>query len=433
MVASPEVASPEANGATVLVVEDIEDLRRLVSRIFTKHGYVALEAANGKEALEIARRVQPSLIVTDWMMPIMDGPALIKAIRDDEELKGIPVVLLTAKNDEQSKLMGKGLGADGFLGKPFYPEELVSTTRNLIALKDNERKLKLALEELRKTTDRELKQTKLLSEYKLRSQLGDLVGNVAHEFSNPTLSVQMGLASIDAYVKKLEELVSGPLGHDLTPEQLRLKAAEFFAILNTCSKSARVSCGRLNELSCSLRAQSNMEANVTLGVDLNEVIGEAITIVGGKLKLYHVETTLSDTIPVTCFRSQIGQIVTSLLSNAADALTEEIKISNLEAGENVEGKIVVESGIAERDGIIGVFITVSDNGDGVPKAIREKIFEKFFTSKDVGLGTGLGLALCVEIMNAHGGYLEIGDDPNLGGARFEMWLPGELGSWRGGQ
>ena len=283
----------------------------------------------------------------------------------------------------------------------------------------------MALEQLRETTDRELKQTKLLSEYRQRLELGNLVASVVHEFSNPIMSVQMSLASMDAYAKKLEELVSGPRSHDLTAEQLRLKAADFLAPLSTCAKSAKVSCGQLQELSRSLRAQSRVESNVTLGVDLREVIDEAIILVGAKLKLHHVEITLGDTIPVTCFRSQIGQLVTKVLSNAADALTEKKKTPSLKAGENFKGKIVVKSGVAERDGRLGAFITVSDNGHGGPGAIREKISERFSTTKAAGAGTGLGLASCVEIIEAHGGCLEIGDDSNLGWARVEIWLPGD--------
>ena len=71
----------------------------------------------------------------------------------------------------------------------------------------------------------------------------------------------------------------------------------------------------------------------------------------------------------------------------------------------------------------GVVVCVSDNGDGVPQEIRQRIFEQFFTTKPAGVGTGLGLAMCADIVKEHGGILCVDDDPDLGGARFEMWLP----------
>ena len=78
---------------------------------------------------------------------------------------------------------------------------------------------------------------------------------------------------------------------------------------------------------------------------------------------------------------------------------------------------------AEHDGKAGVRISIEDNGDGVPVAIREKIFEQFFTTKPVGTGTGLGLSLCIEIVQSHGGLLEVGYSTELGGAQFDLWLP----------
>ena len=94
-------------------------------------------------------------------------------------------------------------------------------------------------------------------------------------------------------------------------------------------------------------------------------------------------------------------------------------------GTQFTGKIAVATEASNRDGIPGVVVSVADNGDGVPEGIREKIFEQFFTTKPAGVGTGLGLAMCVDIVKDHGGMLSVSDDDALGGARFELWLPVE--------
>jgi adenylate cyclase len=85
--------------------------------------------------------MKPDLVVTDWMMPEMSGPELIAAIRADAALAPLPIVLLTAKSDDESKIAGAEVGADAFLGKPFNEQELTSTVRNLVHLKQREKEV----------------------------------------------------------------------------------------------------------------------------------------------------------------------------------------------------------------------------------------------------------------------------------------------------
>jgi adenylate cyclase len=139
----PSSAEPDATGprARVLVVDDLADMRDLVGRTLARHGYRVTLAPGGREALESLQASKPDLVVTDWMMPGMSGPELVAAIRADADLRAVPVVLLTAKSDEESKLAGTEVGADAFLGKPFNESELVSTVRNLVQLKEREREV----------------------------------------------------------------------------------------------------------------------------------------------------------------------------------------------------------------------------------------------------------------------------------------------------
>ena len=166
-----------------------------------------------------------------------------------------------------------------------------------------------------------------------------------------------------------------------------------------------------------------MEQEITEGVPINEVVKESMVLVGGRMKRHSLDESLGQLPEITCYRSKIGQVVTNLLANSADALTEKVERSAENGGERFEGHISVLTQPGERDGKPGVLVAVSDNGDGVPDSIREKIFEQFFTTKPAGVGTGLGLSMCAEIVKEHGGVLSVTDDENLGGARFELWLP----------
>jgi len=126
---------------SILVVDDNLDLRTYVSDIIRSSGYQVHTARNGAEGFQIAQKISPSLIVTDLMMPIVTGLEMIKMIRNEDKLKGTPIILLTAKVDEETRIEGTEYGADAYLAKPFNDRELLAEVRNLLALKENERRV----------------------------------------------------------------------------------------------------------------------------------------------------------------------------------------------------------------------------------------------------------------------------------------------------
>ncbi|NES94478.1 MAG: response regulator [Desertifilum sp. SIO1I2] len=137
----PNHNSAEAGGATILVVDDNADLRTYVSSILANSGYRVLLARNGAQGFEVAQAQRPDLIVTDLMMPVVSGLEMIVSIRNCDEIKGTPIVLLTAKVDEDTRIEGAERGADAYLSKPFNDRELLAEVRNLLALKANERRV----------------------------------------------------------------------------------------------------------------------------------------------------------------------------------------------------------------------------------------------------------------------------------------------------
>lgn len=133
--------SSETAVGTVLVVDDNPDLRFYVSGILRDSGFSVLLARNGEEGFAVAKKRRPDLIVTDLMMPLVSGLDLIRMIREDRDLKGTPAILLTAKADEDTRIEGVERGADAYLSKPFNDRELLAEVRNLLALKENERRV----------------------------------------------------------------------------------------------------------------------------------------------------------------------------------------------------------------------------------------------------------------------------------------------------
>jgi GAF domain-containing protein/class 3 adenylate cyclase/PleD family two-component response regulator len=129
------------NGQLILVVDDNRDMRSYVADILSQNGYQVDMARNGYEGYNLAQENRPSLIITDLMMPLVTGLEMIQMIRSDEQLRGTPTVLLTAKVDEETRIEGTEYGADAYLAKPFNDRELLAAVRNLLALKENEKRV----------------------------------------------------------------------------------------------------------------------------------------------------------------------------------------------------------------------------------------------------------------------------------------------------
>ena len=130
--------SPEAH---ILIVDDNPDLRGYVGSILQREGYQISTARNGLEGLQRVQEYQPNLILTDLMMPQMSGLEMIQHIRQLEVAKGTPIILVTAKADEDTRIEGTEKGADAYLSKPFNHRELLAEVRNLLALKASEKQV----------------------------------------------------------------------------------------------------------------------------------------------------------------------------------------------------------------------------------------------------------------------------------------------------
>lgn len=124
----------------VLVAEDDEDVALLITQMLKNEGYCYHWAENGKEALEMIAENQPQLIITDIMMPQMDGIELIKNIRADENTNHIPIIVVSARTENNDRLIGLDAGAEVYLGKPFIPDELLIMVRKLIEQRELLRK-----------------------------------------------------------------------------------------------------------------------------------------------------------------------------------------------------------------------------------------------------------------------------------------------------
>ena len=119
--------------AKILVAEDDPDIRDLVVFRLERSGWTVVEAADGQQALDLARSDRPDVAVVDWMMPIKSGIEVISELRDDPDLSSIPILMLSARAQEPDIVQGFTAGANDYLTKPFSPQELHLRVQALLA------------------------------------------------------------------------------------------------------------------------------------------------------------------------------------------------------------------------------------------------------------------------------------------------------------
>ena len=116
----------------ILVVEDDEALLPLISYNLEKNGFNVLEAKTGEEALLLLKETTPNLILLDWMIPPPNGLEVCKLVRNNREIRHLPIILVTARGEEEDKVKGLNTGADDYMVKPFNPSELIARINALL-------------------------------------------------------------------------------------------------------------------------------------------------------------------------------------------------------------------------------------------------------------------------------------------------------------
>lgn len=126
------MTSGEDTTRKVLVVDDEPHIVRLVSFALSNHGFDVIDASDGEQAIEIARRERPDIILMDVMMPVMDGLEASRRLKGDPETAAIPIVMLSAKSQKYEQAAGLEGGAERYIVKPFTPKELVGEVHAIL-------------------------------------------------------------------------------------------------------------------------------------------------------------------------------------------------------------------------------------------------------------------------------------------------------------
>ncbi|HEY8611947.1 MAG TPA: ATP-binding protein [Roseomonas sp.] len=351
---------------TILLADDNADMRAYVERLLSRD-YTVLTARDGEEAFRLALAHEPDLVLTDVMMPKVDGFELLRLLRGEPTLRAMPVIMLSARAGEEAKVQGLDASADDYLVKPFAAAELLARVRGSLELARMRRELAEARHQAQKM-----------------DAIGQLTGGVAHDFNNLLMAISGGL---DIALRR-------------TTDERVLRVL----------RNASIAAGRGAALTKQLLAFARRTPLAVRPVDANAMIARMSELLhhtlGGQIGV--VTRLARDLKPVLADGNQLELVLLNLAVNARDAMPGggelTIMTSNLAPDQR---PLNLDAGDY-------VLITVDDTGHGMPADVLERAFEPFFTTKPVGRGTGLGLSQVFGVMTSLGGTVRIESVPGEG-------------------
>ncbi len=393
---------------TVLIVEDNAEMREFVRAVLNKT-YNLESAADAGEAIAKARTKHLDLIVSDIMMPGPDGIALCQTLKEDPDLRHIPLILLTARASLDSKLTGLAAGADDYITKPFHPDELNARVAALLRIRSMEAELRISHGQLSRAYD-DLRETQAqLVHSEKMAALGTLVAGVAHEINNPVSFVHSSIDLIADSIEELKEILDRHLADESSTVAALHAEVDADERLTTLLENAAIckdGARRAARIVQDLRTFSRPGVTGREPTDLHETLEQSLRLLQGEIKgRITIEREYGEVPQVSCDSGQISQVFLNLLANATQAIP-------------AKGVVTVRTA----NGGDRVTVSITDDGPGMNETTASKIFDPFYTTKEVGKGTGLGLSIVRSLVNAHGG--EIGVVSTLGsGTTFTVTLP----------
>ena len=352
----------------ILLVDDNADVRNYVKRLLSERWQVET-AATGAIALNMIQQQLPDLVLTDVMMPEMDGFQLLKTLRSDPITQSIPIILLSARAGEEATVEGLEAGADDYLIKPFSARELMARVET-----------QLQMSQLRQ----EVSTNRFKNEFLL---------TVTHELQAP-LTVILG------WVRFLQTKSLNP---DITAQALA-----------TIERHATVEANLIKDLldvSSILAGKLRLKSQL---VDLASLVQNVTMTFREVVQAKHIQLieTISDEVPSNVFADgdRLKQVISNLLENAIKFTPKggqvNIRLERLKSG---------------------VQITVSDTGIGIRPDFLPYVFDRFtqaeVPSRHAPGGVGIGLAIARHLVELHHGTIEVASEGEGRGATFTIRLP----------
>ena len=423
------------SSANILIVDDNAENLEILEEMLSDSRYRITPAQSGAQALEIAQKMQPDLILLDVIMPEMDGFETCRQLKSKPTIEDTPIIFVTAKTGQADIEKGFEVGAVDYIIKPFKSREVLARTKLHISLHQYQRQLeeqksKLTLQKAqlegevaaRKKIEKSLRKAKSDLESTLKklihtqnhlvqsermAGLGNLVMGVAHEINTP---LGIGIAETSFLEEKSAHYAQSFEQGALSESNLK----DFFQFVSTVSASIMNSLTRLSRLMSVFRQVSVNQVAAepeALRFRLKQKIEDVILSFQSKLAVASIKTEVdcSDEVEIFGYPLVIFQIFSCLIGNT------------LQHGftESDRGKIRIVVNVVEDVALI----RYRDNGVGMNQEVQKQIFDPFFTTKRGNGMIGLGMYIVYNLVTQKlNGSIRCLSTPNAG-TEFIIEMP----------
>lgn len=428
---------PNVEIPIVLIADDHEDLRTYMTDLLA-HRYQILQATNGRKALELALLYQPKVILSDVMMPELDGIGLVHALKANPATQHIPVILVTARAGTEASSDGLLAGADDYIVKPFTDHELLARVSAAARIRTLYDRVLAQKEELREEIERREiaeKERKAVQQQLIAASReagrAEVATSILHNAGNVLNSVGISVATmigeeaeqplplLQKIVNLLEDnkldlstFFSSPKGAAVVTA-LSQVSQTFQTTHEIVEEELRRVAGQVEHLSAIVNEQNTFarSGSMTEPTDLNDLVSSALEL-GFLTHNSHGLTIVKDLAPnmptLEMDRHKVLQILFNLIKNASEAFTNcPIK----------SRQIHVRTSVA-RD---SVTVEVIDNGMGIPADTLGEIFKSGFSTKP--RGNGFGLHSSANLAKEMKGRLSANSNGLGKGTTMTLWLP----------
>ena len=381
----------------LLVIDDDSSVRSLLQKILERNCYKVSLAESAAAAFTILKGTEIDLIILDVIMPETNGYTFCRQLKDDELLKDIPVIFLTAESGSEALLQAYECGGVDFIEKPIHRGALLLRLESHLAHVDSRKKIQAQHEELKRY------QALLVQEEKTTA-VARMVGGLSHELNNPLSCIRSNFQSLEKYLKKISEAVFIDDEENESAAKVKKALENSREILRESEEELQ----QVKEITSRLVTLDLPEGEAILYC-ANEAVLNSCLLHSDRLKGIKVDYRLcSNEVKVLCHPAALSQCLYIIIENAIQAFSAN----------DDDKKILINSFFADEK----LIISISDNGCGMDDETQSKIFDPFFTTKEVGSGTGLGLSSVMQKVSQMKGSVKVCSQKNEG-SEFIITLP----------
>lgn len=380
----------DAKKPLILIVDDTPANLQLLADILKQKGYEVRVAPSGQLALDFIRRTSPDLILLDIAMPQMDGYEVCRRLKADAKWQAIPVIFISASEDNQAIVRAFNSGGVDYVSKPFRSAEVEARVETHLNLYRNQILLEsLVQQKVREISDA-IERTKKAEKF---GMLGVISAGIAHEINQPLNVLKMRADSLLYWANQ----------GNMPPVEEMLQDVK---IISKCA-------GQIGDIIQHMRILSReQKSEYTEDCRLLAAVQSALYLMSSRLTEHGIQVSIEPVVPEAIVRMnaiQMEQIIINLLSNSLQALS---KI------DREEKKILMHYQTTANS----LILEIADNGPGIPMAVREQIFEPFYSTGNAEENMGFGLPICKKIVQSYGGEIWATDN-SMGGASVIVKLP----------